>query len=91
MYLSGEDLKKGKRFRYLGVDLAIGGTMVAELSQRIRKKAKVLDVLRSVWKEKSLSIRAKMGCMAAVLRHSSQKSEESGHIENKMSEDSMWC
>lgn len=43
------------------MDIATDGTMVTEWSLRMGEGAKVPDVLKSTWKERLVSVRAKIG------------------------------
>lgn len=54
-----EKLEVVESVRYLEMDVAATGTMEAEVSNRVGEGTKVIGALRNLWKERSLSKRAK--------------------------------
>lgn len=54
-------------FRCLELDMSIDGIMGIKIHHQVGEKAKVVDALRSVWKEKSLYERAKIVIFEVVV------------------------
>ncbi len=65
--LNGEELEEVSCFRYLGVDIAADGNQAVEVKHRVGEGAKVMGALRSVWKEKSVSLQAKIGMFEGIV------------------------
>ena len=65
--LNGKKLEEVQCFRYLGVDLAANGSMEAEVSHRVGEGARVLGAMKNVWKERTISWRAKMGMFEGIV------------------------
>lgn len=57
-----EDLEEVESFRYLGVGMEADGTL-GLIRFTVEDVIKVLDILRSTWKERSSYVRAKMVCL----------------------------
>ena len=56
-----EVMEKIDNFRYLGVDFASNGRMDAELNHRSMEVRKWADVLKSIWKNRNVSMETKGG------------------------------
>lgn len=54
-------------FTYLGMDMTLDGTMGSEASHRVKEGVRVLGQLRSVRKERSGSVRVKMGMSGGIV------------------------
>lgn len=61
MSLNEENLEEMNCLRCLRMDLTGNGTMVAVVNPSVGDGVKVLEVLRFIWKDKSLSRRVNMG------------------------------
>lgn len=57
MGLNEENLEAVVCFKYLGIDMAENGPMEVEVSHSLDEEAKVRGALRSMWKERSLSLK----------------------------------
>ena len=67
VYLNGEKLEEVECFRYLGADVAVDGRMTTEVNHRVGEGLKVFGALKSVWKERSVGMKAKMGMYEGVV------------------------
>ncbi len=54
--------------RYLSVDLTAAGNQAAEIQHRVWEGVKVMVALRSVWKERSVSIQTKIGVFDGIVQ-----------------------
>ncbi|TOF71622.1 hypothetical protein CGJ15_27900, partial [Vibrio parahaemolyticus] len=54
-------------FRYLGVDVSADGSMKDEVNHRIDEGKRVSGALRSLWRQRTLSLEAKRGMYESIV------------------------
>ena len=79
-----EVMEEVDTFRYLGVDFASNGRIDAELNHRIMEVRKCAGVLKSVWKNRNVSIETKRGMYEGIVVPTALYGSEAWAFENKV-------
>ena len=73
-----EVMEEVDTFRYLGVDFASNGRMDAELNHRSMEVRKCAGVLKSVWKNRNVSMETKRGMYEGIVVPTALYGSEAG-------------
>ena len=68
--LDGVQMEEVQAYRYLGVDMSADGMMDEEVRHRIVDAKKSAGALKKVWRERSLSMKAKVGMYEGIVEPS---------------------
>ena len=79
-----EIMEEVDTFRYLGVDFASNGRMDAELNHRSMEVRKCAGVLKSVWKNRNVSMETKRGMYEGIVEPTALYGSEAWVLENKV-------
>ena len=77
-------MKEVNTFRYLRVDFASNGRMDAELNHRSREVRKCAGVLKSVWKNRNVSMETKRGMYEGIVVPTALYGSEAWVLETKV-------